>query len=258
MKTEWSRQMVYRTNAYAYRIGNVLEILVQIVIWTAIFRKASIVKGYTYQEMMTYIIIGWMLAFLMTNFNFEEIISNRIQKGELSNFLSKPVDYVNYLIVLSIARAIFTIGVAVLIVSLVLFVFRQNFIISGDVSMWLVLIAMVLLGYFINLFISILVGFLSFWTVDNSGIFYSIHTLKQFLSGMYFPINILPAIFLNFSLAFPFIYTFYYPAQLYLGKVSVKQGLFGLGFEIVWLVILYIAIKVVWKRGLKKYESVGI
>lgn len=258
MKTEWSRQMTYRVNQYTYRIGNVFEILVQIVIWTAIFRRSSVVKGYTYQEMMTYIIIGWMMAFLMTNFNFEEIISNQVQKGDLSNFLSKPVSYINYLIVLSIARAIFTIGVAVLIVSLVLFVFRQNFIFSGDIFMWPVLAVMVLLGYFINLFISILVGFLSFWTVDNSGIFYSIHTLKQFLSGMYFPINILPAVFLNFSLAFPFIYTFYYPAQLYLGKISVKQGLFGIGIEILWLAILYLAIRIVWKKGMKKYESVGI
>ena len=106
--------------------------------------------------------------------------------------------------------------------------------------------------------LSILIGFISFWTTDNSGIFYSINTLSKFLSGAYFPINILPAAFLNFSLALPFIYTFYLPAQLYLGKISILQGLRGLGLEIVWVAILYCAIKVVWKMGLKKYERVGI
>jgi ABC-2 type transport system permease protein len=124
--------------------------------------------------------------------------------------------------------------------------------------MWMILLAMILVGYFIKLFLSILIGFISFWTVDNAGVFYSINTLAKFLSGNYFPINILPAAFLNFSLALPFIYTFYFPAQLYLGKISLRQGLFGLGLEIIWLGILYLAIRVVWKMGLRKYESVGI
>ncbi|MDP1845395.1 MAG: ABC-2 family transporter protein [Candidatus Moranbacteria bacterium] len=258
IKTEWQRQMTYRINQFTFRIGNIFEILVQILIWTAIFQKTSNIGGYNYREMITYIIIGWLLSFLMANFGFEDIISNHIQKGELSNFLSKPIDYINYLIFLSIGRASFTIGVALLFNLLLLFFFRNSFIVSKDIFMWLILLAMILVGYFIKLFLSILIGFISFWTVDNAGVFYSINTLAKFLSGNYFPINILPAVFLNFSLALPFIYTFYFPAQLYLGKISIRQGLVGLGLEIVWLAILYFAIRVVWKMGLRKYESVGI
>ncbi|MFA6285256.1 MAG: ABC-2 family transporter protein [Parcubacteria group bacterium] len=258
IKIEWGRQMTYRVNQFTYRIGNIFEILVQIIIWTAIFQKAAIIKGYTYQEMMTYIIIGWLVSFLMANFGFESFISDHIQRGELSNFLSKPIDYVNYLIVLSIGRASFTLAVAFLANILIVLLFRNSFIFSKNIFVWLILLAMILMGYFIKLFLSILIGFISFWTTDNSGIFYSINTLSKFLSGAYFPINILPAAFLNFSLALPFIYTFYLPAQLYLGKISILQGLQGLGLETIWVAILYCAIKVVWKMGLKKYESVGI
>lgn len=258
IKNEWQRQLTYRTNQFTYRIGNIFEILVQILIWTAIFQKTSNIGGYNYKEMITYIIIGWLISFLMANFQFEEIISNHIQKGELSNFISKPINYINYLIFLSIGRASFTLGVAFLFNLLLLFFFRNSFIISKNIFMWLILLAMILVGYFIKLFLSILIGFISFWTVDNAGVFYSINTLAKFLSGNYFPINILPAAFLNFSLALPFIYTFYFPAQLYLGKISIRQGLVGLGFEIAWLAVLYLATKVVWKMGLKKYESVGI
>jgi ABC-2 type transport system permease protein len=258
IKTEWQRQLTYRTNQFTFRIGNIFEILVQILIWTAIFQKTSLVGGYNHREMITYIVIGWLLSFLMENFGFEDIISNHIQKGELSNFVSKPIDYINYLIFLSIGRASFTLGVAFIFNLLLLFFLRSNFIVSKNIFMWLILLAMVLAGYFIKLFLSILIGFISFWTVDNSGIFYSINTLAKFLSGNYFPINILPAAFLNFSLALPFVYTFYFPAQLYLGKISIRQGVIGLGLEIVWLAILYIAVKIVWKLGLKKFESVGI
>jgi ABC-2 type transport system permease protein len=258
IKNEWGRQMTYRVNQFTYRIGNIFEILVQILIWTAIFQKASIIKGYTYQEMMTYIIIGWLISFLMANFNFEDYISYHIQRGDLSNFLSKPIDYVNYLIILSLARTSFTMVVSLFANILLLLIFRNSIIFSKNIFVWLILLAMIVVGYFIKLFISILIGFISFWTTDNSGIFYSISTFSKFLSGAYFPINILPITFLNFSLALPFIYTFYFPAQLYLGKISITEGLRGLGIEIVWAAVLYLATRAVWRLGIKKYESVGI
>lgn len=258
IKYEWERQLTHRVNQFTYRIGNIFEILVQIVVWTAIFQKATFIKGYTYQEMMTYIVIGWLLTFLMENFGFETYISEQIQRGELSNFLSRPIDYVSYLIVLSIGRVSFTLTVSLGANALLIFIFHNALIFSKNIFIWIILLAMILVGYFIKLFLSILIGFISFWTTDNSGIFYSINTFAKFLSGTYFPINILPVAFLNFSLFLPFIYTFYFPAQLYLGKISVLQGLKGLGFEIVWLAILYITVRIVWKMGLKKYESVGI
>jgi len=208
--------------------------------------------------MMTYIIIGWLITFMMANFGFEDFISEQIQRGYLSNLLVKPIDYIHYIIFLSLGRASFTLGVSFLANILLVLIFRNTFIFPKNIFVWLILLAMILVGYFIKLFLSILIGFISFWTTDNSGIFYSINTLAKFLSGTYFPINILPVAFLNFSLFLPFIYTFYFPAQLYLGKISVLQGLEGLGFEIVWLAILYIAVRIVWKMGLKKYESVGI
>ncbi|MFA5925680.1 MAG: ABC-2 family transporter protein [Parcubacteria group bacterium] len=258
LKIEWQRQMAYRVNQFTFRIGNAFEIFVQIVIWTAIFQNADVIKGYSYREMMTYILIGWLLSMLMNNYGFEEIISGHIEKGELSNFISKPIDYIKYLLTLSIARCSFTLVLAFLTNIVLLFLFRHYFIISKDALVWIILALMILAGYFINLFVSMLIGFTSFWTVDNAGVFYSINTLAKFLSGNYFPINILPVAFLNFSLALPFVYTFYFPAQLYLGKISILEGLVGLGLETAWLVILYLIVRIVWKRGLKKFESVGI
>ena len=61
IKAEWQRQMTYRVNQFTFRIGNVFEILVQILIWTAIFQNVQVIRGYNYKEMMTYILIGWLL-----------------------------------------------------------------------------------------------------------------------------------------------------------------------------------------------------
>ena len=126
IKYEWGRQMTHRINQFTYRIGNIFEILVQILIWTAIFQKASVIKGYTYEEMITYIIIGSLISFLMANFGYETYISEQIHRGELSNFLSKPIVYVNYLIALSIGRVTFTLVIAFLANVLIILLFQRQ------------------------------------------------------------------------------------------------------------------------------------
>lgn len=258
IKIEWHRQLTYRADFIGFRVGNVTEIMVQIVIWTAIFQKTSTVNGYNYQDMITYIILGWIIYALAGNYGFEGVIARHIQQGELSNFVTKPINYANFIIALSIGRASIAL-LSVFAVSILLFsIFSHFLFISHNPLQWILVLAMVFVSYFIKLFLSIITGFISFWTVDISGVYYSINTFYKFLSGYYFPLNILPAVFVRSCLIFPFAYTFYFPTQVLLGKVSLFRGLIGLGYEIIWLVVLYFIINVIWKRGLRKYESLGI
>lgn len=57
---------------------------------------------------------------------------------------------------------------------------------------------------------------------------------------------------------FPFAYIIFAPTQVYLGKINLAEGLKYVFIEIIWLVALYFIIKIVWHKGLKKYEGVGI
>jgi ABC-2 type transport system permease protein len=258
IKIEWHRQLTYRADFIGFRIGNVIEILVQVVIWTAIFQKTSTVNGYNYQDMMTYIILGWIIYSLAGNYGFEGVIARHIQQGELSNFVTKPINYANFIIALSIGRASIAL-LSVFVVSILLFsVFSHLLFLSQNPLQWLLVLFMIFVSYFIKLFMSILTGFIAFWTVDISGVFYSVSTFYKFLSGYYFPLNILPAVFVRSCLVLPFAYTFYFPIQVLLGKVSLYRGFLGLLYEIIWLAVLYFVINSVWKRGLRKYESLGI
>jgi len=63
---------------------------------------------------------------------------------------------------------------------------------------------------------------------------------------------------MNLSLMTPFIYTYYFPVQIVLGKVSTREAAEGLIIELLWIFVMYGIIKIVWRAGLRKYESVGI
>ena len=258
IKTEFQRQMTYRWDFVGFRVANLLEISAQLIIWTVIFKEQNIIQGYTYEEMMTYILVGWIFLFLTNSYGYEDNIARDIHEGRLSNFLLKPISYLKYSVALSFGRVSLALVSCVVLSGLLILFFQESILGPSNIINIFIIIIMVFLGYIIRLFLSIIVGFIAFWTVDISGPHYSINIIIKFLAGAYFPMNLLPAVFLNISLAFPFVYTFYFPASLYLGKISATQGLIGLGVEIIWLVLLYFIIKILWKFGLRKYEGVGI
>jgi len=258
IKTEFQRMLTYRFDYIGFRLANLLEISAQLIIWTVVFQSQTIVSGYTYREMISYVLIGWLILFLTSSYGFEDNIARDIHRGTLSNFLLKPVSYLKYVSVLSLGRVSLSLLAGVIMSGILIFLFRNIVLAPAGIISVLLVAAMVFLGYFIRLFLSILIGFIAFWTINIGGPQYSLNIAVKFLSGAYFPMNLLPAFFVNISLAFPFVYNFYFPVQIYLGKLSLLDGLRGLGMEILWLVLLYAAIKIVWRFGIKKYEGVGI
>lgn len=258
IKNAWQRQLVYRTTVYAYRLGNVVEILFQFAIWTSVYKSTSVVFGYNYNEMITYILIGWLINFMTDNYGMTDVVAKDIQTGMLSNYLVKPMSYLRYLIAMSFGRITIALFSGIVMQLFFIAIFHKQIIAPQNFVSVLVVAAIVVIGYLVRLFVSILFGLIAFWTTDIAGLnsFFSI--LVRFLSGGYAPLSLLPGALFSISMFFPFAYIVYFPTQLYLGKVSMTAGLRGLGIELVWLAILYLVIKIVWHQGLKRYEGVGI
>lgn len=254
----WQRQLVYRATVYAYRLGNVVEILFQFAIWTSVFKTTPVVFGYNYREMITYIIIGWLINFVTDNYGITDVVAKDIQTGMLSNYLVKPFSYLRYLIAMSFGRISIAVFSGVAMQAFFIYIFRHQMIAPSNFSSVAIIVMIVLIGYFVRLLISVFFGMIAFWTTDMSGLNSFFAILIRFLSGGYAPLNLLPSLFFSISMLFPFSYIVFFPTQLYLGKISQADGLKGIGVELVWLVILYAIIKIVWHRGLKRYEGVGI
>jgi len=255
---EVQRQFTYRVNIVAFAFGNIAELVALTVIWSIVYRSIDTIQGYTANEMITYVVFAWFFSFLTTTYAFEQNIARDIHQGTLSALLVKPQSYTRYVATVATSRILIALGIVLIQASLVFLFFQDRLIFSLDLPKILLLICMLVATYVINLFLSILIGFIAFWTNEIHGIYYSLKVFSKFMSGTFFPIALLPALFLKASYFFPFAYTIYIPVQLYLGKISFVEGLWGLAIELLWILILYGIIKIVWRSGLRKYESVGI
>ena len=259
MKNEFVKEFVmYRYFIFAYAGGNFIELFSQIVVWTAIFKSVDMVSGYHYSEMLSYIVIGWIFRFLTTNYEYEIVIAKDIRLGRLSNFIVKPIDYLKYIFANSLGRLIIAFCV-VLFQSLVWVVFlHDKLAINLNLATFIILCLMFVLSYIIKLLLATMIGFIGFWTTEVQGLSGAINILIKILAGAYFPLDALPGIFLKIALIFPFAYTLFYPIQMFLGRISTAEALKALGVMFVWTFILWICVRIMWKFGLKKYESVGI
>jgi len=162
------------------------------------------------------------------------------------------------MITLSIGRAFVATLSGVATAIAMIFIFYGKFIINFNIFNILVISGILIFGYFVRLFLAILIGLISFWIVEIDGLYNFCNIIIRFLSGSYFPVSLLPVAIFKINLFFPFAYLIFMPAQLYLNKINLREGIFGFIIEIMWLIILYILLRVIWKFGLKKYESVGI
>lgn len=257
IKTAFVRNLNYRFTVLMYRIGEVAELLALILMWTAIYAGgAGMIKGFTLNEMVTYVLIGNLFAAAVRNF-LAGIVSRDINEGRLSMFLVRPIPYIKYIFINELGRAFLATFISLASQCIVILFFLDIFLINTDILHLLLIVCMVFLAFIIELLIGFLIGTIAFWTDEVEGLQTTIERIKRFFAGGYFPLILLPATFLTVSMYLPFAYSFYVPAQLYLKKIDVHAGLVGLGVQVVWIVILSGIVHVVWHRGLKKYEASG-
>ena len=258
VKNEIQRQLAFRFDIFSYRIGNLFELIAQIIIWSVIFKNVEVVRGYTYPEMISYIIIGWLIVYLTGNYGLENRVEGHIFEGKITEFLIKPISYLKYIVFFCLGRLSLAFISAIFIQAIIIILYHNIIIFNLNVGAVLILLGMLVATFILKLFIAIALGMVAFWTDRIVGIDYSFNVLYKFFSGAYFTLALLPPFALTICKFLPFAYTFYFPIQLYLGKISVFEGLKALGIEILWIFILYGIIKLMWKRGVKKYEGVGI
>lgn len=247
----------------AYRINHIMSILVivlplvfTLLLWNAIFNESESIAGYTRMKIITYYILCALIMDLTyAGVNYE--IAEDIQKGKLSQYLIKPLSYLNHSFAVKIGSNVpyFVISfIAIfLYTTLVLRVFylQTNFI---NILMFIMSLFFACVLSFIFTFI---VSLSAFWLEEISAIESLSDIVVYILSGALLPLSFFPSQIQNIFVFLPFKYLLNFPIDIYLGNLTNDKIFQGLSIQIIWIVIFYIMYLLVWKSGLKRYTSYG-
>jgi len=132
---------------------------------------------------------------------------------------------------------------------------------GGGFSLSLERLPMVLLsavlGYLVCFFLKLCIGFIGFWTNDIMGITTLYEMIANVLGGILIPIALLPDGLQVVARVLPIQAVYGVPLAILLGRGDGADPIWGLGLQVGWIVVLWALARVLWRAGLRQYESVG-
>jgi ABC-2 type transport system permease protein len=98
---------------------------------------------------------------------------------------------------------------------------------------------------------------IAFWVLEVSTIIFILYSFEYFLSGQVFPLDIMPAWLQPVLQWSPFTYELFFPVQIFMERVQGAALAQGLAIQAGWLFVSWLCARVLWSRGVRKYQAVG-
>jgi ABC-2 type transport system permease protein len=229
------------------KLGGILELITVLLVWLWLFQTQKSVQGYSEAEIITYILGGSFIS-IFTGWILQKLIRRDIIKKESKFFVLKPIKYMAYILVHGWAKILLPFVLAIALHLGLFLLFSQEIIINTNIFNWFIIGIMIVFSFVIEFFLMYLININVFWTIESEGLYRMLLRIKKLLSGAYFPLSIFPGMILFLFLLLPFAYSFYVPAQIYLGRFSMDEAIRGIFIQLAWIVVLYVVIRIMWTR----------
>src|SRR5690606_29490147 len=121
----------------------------------------------------------------------------------------------------------------------------------------LAFLASLVMAFLMGFFLEATLGLVGFWFLEVSSLLFVYMLLSFFLSGHMFPLDMLPSPWNELVDLLPLKYLAYFPAAVFLGKVSGPELMRELSIEAAWVVIFIVTCRVLLHRGYRRYSGFG-
>lgn len=241
----------YRFNNLSYLFTQLIVLSGTLIIWYYNITSGS--TGIRFSEILTYYLVG-QICIIQIDPHWS--IAEDIQHGQFSNKLIKPASvWLSYLVE-DIGVNFFTNLIKISLSLSIFLIFLNQATLPKNLMTWVFFFLSLIIAYSFNILISFFSSFVTFYTINSHGILEFFVQFKQFFSGWYFPLNILP--FLRPLVFLPFAFTYYHPLQIFLNQYSQEKSAQVIVYGLIMLGFSFIATSIFYKRGLKNYESIGL
>lgn len=236
-----------------------VQIFIVFFLWDTIFTNPNTVLfGYDRAKILTYVFgILVVKAFVFSARSVD--VAGEIADGNLSNYLSKPVNYFTYWLTRDIASKALNLCFAVFEIVILYLLLKPEIYFQTNAFYLLATIVALILAMSLFFVIRFITSFITFWAPELGwgAQFLVVIIIVEFLSGALFPLDILPIGFQKFLYLTPFAYLLFFPLQVYLGQISSTDVIGGVVVSAVWLIVLIFTMKWIWNKGLKSYGAYG-
>jgi len=254
-KTAVQQSLQYRFNLVIDLVLVTAEPIVYLAVWQLVAdANGGEVDGFTSGRFAAYYITFGFVRLCMQS-GHPGNWQRAVQRGDLSGQLLLPlhpahVDLATWIgFCLSRAVAWLPIG-ALLVVA-----YRPDFD-TGPFQIAVFAVSLVP-ALVMRTLLNDLIGMSAFWLVSIAALGSVVGIVENLLSGRLVPPDLLPDWARAVSRVLPFEWGFAFPIEALIGPISTAALLRGLGMQLLWVVVLWLLMRLVWHRGVRRYGAVS-
>lgn len=257
---EIKRQLAYKGAFYLWILVNIFGSFISYYLWMAVYGSAEtgVLGGMTRNEMVVYVFMAYVTG-SMVNISISKTVSDDIVKGTVSMNLIKPIDYRMSLIARAVGDMVYQFLLPGIFIWIGLEIYRVQVLGEQIVSITTIL------WYFISVVMSFLIyvlfdfcfGMIAFFTTYIFGMTMAKNAILSFLTGQLIPLSFFPEGVQKVFDFLPFSSMIYTPVMIYLGKYTGSELVFVLLRQAVWVLILYAAGSLIWRKVTTRLVVLG-
>ncbi len=252
-------KLEYRGEIISGVIISLAGLLLQLFLWNKIMLENGEVSGYDYNKIVVYYLMvsAWESVNLAGR-KLAKSFMRDVNSGGFSSILMKPIKpqvfYISTALGFQFVRSIieFTLfGLPILININWRNVLDLSFANISLLSLYVIFITLFSLAFYSC------VAYIIFWLESGNGFRNIVSQILRIVKGNLFPLDIAPIWFQSILRNLPFMYMGFYPAKILLGDVTFIDGVKGLVILFIYTIIFSLFAKLLFRSGIKIYDSVG-
>ena len=260
--------MAWRFNILVWVIVTVFEVACLIFLWLAVYSSSeggidASINGFTYKEMITYVVLTTVFGFVTFNNDTLWNINQDIRKGTIGNYVIKPISYrgkfvasnIGAFLMMSIVFGIPLYGISLGVLIGIGFLTIPS--IWGFIAHIGLFLVSSIIACLLNDTIAYLFGILCFYTTSAWGLNSLKTTVISFLSGTLLPLAFFPPIFKDIVGYMPFAGMSQNPILILMMKYDYIESLKVIAIAFAWLIILEAFVKLLFSQAIKKVTVQG-
>jgi ABC-2 type transport system permease protein len=249
-------ELEYRFNFLSRLFFSSVPIIVNIFVWSSISNFSKNNFGYSLKEIVSYYIIVFFIGNII-QCDIQWLIANNIKLGDINKYLIKTISYMAFRFYFDFSKRIVYIVIMLFPMAIMCIVYRNYLPILVDFKRITFFIVALFCGYTVNFLLSFIIGEYSFYFSEVTSLFSSYNVLKNIVSGNIFPLSIIPKQVYQILMITPFQFLGYFPAMILMNRFTQKEIINNLVLGFVWILVLFLSSRFIWRKGLSKYSAFG-
>jgi ABC-2 type transport system permease protein len=241
--------LAYRTNYYSGILIYSINIGAYYFLWSAIYGGKEEIQGLSVLQMTTYVAVAWMARAFYFN-NIDREIAAEIQDGKVAIEMIRPYNYLGMKIMQALGEGIFRfLFFSIPGMIIVALIFPIGF--SASLSTWLFFFFSLLFSFIVNTQINLLTGIMTFFFFNNAGLIRAKRVVIDLFSGLLLPISFYPMWAQDVMSYLPFQAISYVPSMIFTEGFVGQEIYHAVLLQAVWVLILFIPIRLLWSLAKK-------